>query len=284
MSEMFERNSAGRGRRGCGMNPRLLVAIGLAVVGIISYFSSSQMNPVTGEKQYVKLDMKDEVALGLQSAPEMAKQFGGPSPNTEGRARVERIGQRIVERSDANKGGYPFQFHLLDDDKTVNAFALPGGQIFITDALFNKLTTDGELAGVLAHEITHVVGRHGAEHMAKQGLQQALIGAGVMATSDNASAAQRNAMIAAVVGNFISMRYGREDETESDTRGIEYMVQAGYDPNSMIKVMEVLKEAAGGGARQPEWMSSHPDPGNRIEKIKETIQQYPGGLPPNLEP
>ena len=120
--------------------------------------------------------------------------------------------------------------------------------------------------------------------MAKQGLQQALTGAAVMATSDDASAAQRNAVIAAVVGNFISMKYGREDETESDTRGIHYMVQAGFDPNAMIKVMEILKESAGGG-RQPEWMSSHPDPGNRIEHIRQVIQkEYPDGLPADLEP
>ena len=168
---MFQRKSYGSrqpgGRRGCSLNPRLLVALALAVIGIVSYFSSSQINPVTGEKQHVKLNASDEVALGLQAAPEMARQFGGPSSNAEGRARVERIGNRIVERSDAHKGGYPFQFHLLDDDKTVNAFALPGGQVFITDALYDKLSTDGEIAGVLAHEVTHVVGRHGAEHMAK---------------------------------------------------------------------------------------------------------------------
>lgn len=284
MSEVFEGR---RSRRGCGLNPRILIAIVIALISVIGYFTATQENPVTGEKQHVKLNVKDEIALGMQAAPEMAQQFGGPSANKEGQALVEKVGNAIVEKSDAKKGGYPFEFHLLDDDQTVNAFALPGGQVFITDALFDKLDTEGELAGVLAHEITHVVGRHGAEHMAKQGLQQGLMGAGVIATSDPNSpgSMQRNAAIAAMVGQMISLKYGRADESESDERGVQFMTQAGYDPRSMIKVMEVLKQASGSSPRGPEWMSSHPDPGNRIEDIKRTIQeQYPNGLPPGLKP
>ena len=287
MSEyQFENSSSPRGRRGCGLNPRIMIALVMAAIAVITYFSNTQTNPVTGEKQRVSLDQKQEVALGLQAAPEMAQQFGGPSANAEGRARVEKIGQQIVSTSDAKKGGYPFQFHLLDDDKTVNAFALPGGQIFITDALYDRLETDGELAGVLAHEITHVVGRHGAEHMAQQQLQQGLTGAAIIAATDpnNPNSAQRNAMLAGVVGSMIMMKYGRADETESDIRGIKYMVQAGYNPNSMIKVMEILKQASGGSGK-PQWMSSHPDPGNRIEDIKASIkEQFPGGLPEGLIP
>ncbi len=276
-----------RGRRmGCGSGKtRFIIAAVIAIISIVSYFSTSQMNPVTGEKQYVKLNVDDEIALGLQAAPEMASQFGGPSDNAEGRATLERLGAAIVSSSDASKGEYPFEFHLLDDEKTVNAFALPGGQIFITDALFNRLTTEGQLAGVLAHEIGHVVGRHGAEHMAKQQLQQGLTGAAVIAATDpeNPQAGYRNAAMAAFVGSMISMKYGRSDELESDRLGVKFMVDAGYDPNSMIQVMEILKEASGGSGR-PEFMSTHPDPGNRVEAIKQAIkEEFPQGLPEGLK-
>lgn len=97
---------------------------------------------------------------------------------------VDTIGNRIVQASELQKTGYQFDFHLLADDKTVNAFALPGGQIFVTMGLLKLLQTEGELAGVLGHEIGHVVARHSAEHMAKAKLTEGLSGAAVMAAYD----------------------------------------------------------------------------------------------------
>src|SRR5205823_4237900 len=94
---------------------------------------------------------------------------------------VEQVGAEVVANSDASKTDYKYQFHLLNDDQTVNAFALPGGQVFITDALLTRLKTKGELAGVLGHEVGHVVARHSAAHMAKAQLTQGLTGAAVIA-------------------------------------------------------------------------------------------------------
>lgn len=284
MSDFFEQPR----RRGIGCGGRsikIVIALVIAAVSIISYFSSSQMNEVTGEKQYVKLDKQQEVALGLQAVPQMTGQFGGESADAQGQALVDRVGNAIVQNSDAGKGDYPFEFHLLADQDVINAFALPGGQVFITEALFSKLTTEGELAGVLAHEIGHVVGRHGAEHLAKQNLTQGLTGAAVIASADpdDPSASRRNAMIAMAVGSLVNLKYGRGDELESDKLGVRFMAQAGYDPRSMVKVMEVLKEAAK-GPRQPEFFSTHPNPENRIEKIHEAIKaEFPGGVPEGLK-
>ncbi|MGB5462957.1 MAG: M48 family metallopeptidase, partial [Aureibaculum sp.] len=151
--------------------------------------------------------------------------------------------------------------------EAINAFALPGGQIFITYALFSKLENEDQLAGVLGHEIGHVVGRHSAERIAKQGLTQGII-SGVMVGSDG-NAGQMAAMIA----NVVNMKYGRGDELESDDLGVRFMLKAGYRPEEMIGVMEILKTAAGPN-RTPEFQSTHPDPENRIEKIKEAIQKY----------
>ncbi len=272
---------------GCGGGGiKIIIAIVIALVSVVSYFSSSQMNPVTGEKQYVKMDKNEEIALGLQAAPEMAKNFGGQSANAEGQATVDRIGKAIVAGSDAKKSEYVYEFHLLGDSEVINAFALPGGQIFMTDALFNKLQTEGEIAGVLAHEIGHVVGRHGAEHLAKQKLTAGLTGAAVIASSDPDSpgGGRTGAMVAMAVGSLMTMKYGRSDELESDRLGVRYMAQGGYDPNAMIKVMNVLAESAKGG-RQPEFFSTHPNPENRVSEIQKAIKtEFPQGLPAGLKP
>ena len=162
---------------------RLWVALIIAAISLLGYFGSSVFNPVTQEKQHVgSITPEQEVALGLQAAPEMAQQYGGLDPDREAQARVSRVGQRVVARSAAGKTPYRYEFHLLDDPETINAFALPGGQVFITEGLLKRLNSDGELAGVLGHETGHVVGRHGAEHIAKEPLTQGLTGAAVHAT------------------------------------------------------------------------------------------------------
>lgn len=266
------------------MNGRLILAAIVALFSIVSYFSKSQVNPVTGEKQRVSLSPQQEIALGLQAAPSMARQHGGESSDAEARARFSRMGREIVQNSDARKSPYQFEFHLLADPETINAFALPGGQIFMTEGLYRKLTTPGQVAGVLAHEIAHVVGRHSAEHLAKQQLTQGLTGAAVLASYDpRRPGSANNAMVAAAIGQMINMKYGREDEIESDTLGVRYMAQAGYDPRSMVQVMKVLASAAK-GKRQPEFFSTHPNPENRVQRIQEKIQElFPQGVPEGLQ-
>src|SRR5262249_13015580 len=153
---------------------------------------------------------------------------------------------------------------------------LPGGQVFITAALFDRLQTEGQLAGVLGHEIGHVIERHSAEQMAQTQLTQGLSGAVVVGTYDpSRPGTMATAAAAAMAAQMINLRYGRGDETEADSDGVRFMAKAGYDPRSMIKVMEILKQTSGGRST-PEWMSSHPDPGNRIEHIQAVIaQEFP---------
>ena len=116
---------------------------------------------------------------------------------------------------------------MLADPKTVNAFALPGGPIFITEGLLRQLKTEAELAGVLGHEIGHVIARHSSERLAKQQLTQGLLGALVVGSGDYTTA-----QIGQMVGSMINMKYGREDELESDALGIRIMAEAGYDPRA----------------------------------------------------
>ena len=123
------------------------------------------------------------------------------------------------------------------------------------------------MAGILGHEIGHVLGRHSAERIAKDGLTQGIL-TGV-AVGVDPTAAQS----AAAVAQLINMKYGRDDELQSDNLGVQFMIQAGYDPEALIGVMNILKAAAGPN-RTPEFQSTHPDPENRIEKIKQAIKKY----------
>jgi predicted Zn-dependent protease len=257
---------------------RLVIAGIIALFAIISYFGSSSENPLTGEKQRVAMTPEQEIALGYQSAPQMAAQMGGVSRNAQAVALVQRLGEELVRGSFAAKSPYKFSFHVLADPKTVNAFALPGGPVFITEGLLRQLKTEAELAGVLGHEIGHVIARHSSERLAKQQLTQGLLGALVVGSGDYSTA-----QIGQVVGNMINMSYGRDDELESDALGIRIMAEAGYDPRAMVRVMEVLAKASG-GSRQPEFVSTHPAPENRSERIKaEIAKRFPNGVPGNLK-
>ncbi|HZI76010.1 MAG TPA: M48 family metallopeptidase [Gemmatimonadales bacterium] len=264
---------------------RLLVALVVAVISILGYYGSSVINPVTNEKQHVgNITPEQEIALGLQAAPEMEQQFGGEDPDANAQAKVDEVGQRLVSRSAAGKTPYRFDFHLLNDPETINAFALPGGQVFITDGLLRRLKTEGQLAGVLGHEIGHVVARHGAEQIAKQQLTQGLTGAAVLATYDPNNPSSRNsAAVAAMIGQLVTMRFGRQDELEADHLGVRLASESGYDPRSMIDLMKILEESSQGN-QPPEFFSTHPNPQNRIQRIQEAIkEQYPNGVPAGLE-
>jgi len=264
---------------------RLLMALVVAVIAVLGYFGKSAFNPITQEKQHVAgITPEQEVALGLQAAPEMVQQFGGLDPDSKAQARVRRIGERLVSRTAAGQSPYTFEFHLLDDPKTINAFALPGGQVFLTEGLLRRLETDGQLAGVLGHEIGHVVGRHGAEHIAKQQLTEGLTGAAVLATYDPNNPSSRNsAAVAAMIGQLVGMRFGRQDELEADELGVRFASETGYDPRSMIGLMKILDQSSEGG-RPPEFFSTHPNPENRIQRIQAAIQsRYPDGVPSGLE-
>lgn len=256
-----------------GGGVRLLLGLVIVVISLISYFASQVYNPVTGENQYLSLTPEQEIALGLQSAPELIQEFGGLYPDDAAQDSIDEIGNRLVNDSIARDTPWQFDFHILDNAETVNAFALPGGQIFITTALLSALDTEDEVAGVLSHEIVHVLARHSAQQIAKNDLTNGLVGAVGVASGD-ASAAQT----AAIIGQLVNMRYGREDEIQSDTLGVCVMIDAGYDPNAMIEVMQVL-EAASGGSSQPEFFSTHPSTENRISQIEQAIQNASSDCP-----
>ena len=229
--------------------------------------------------------------MGLTSMPSLVQEFDGQSPNQDWQQIVDYVGarllnalqQRLAARGISNP--YPFDFHLLADRDTINAFALPGGQVFITEALFLQLAKsvtrdrfESRLAGVLGHEIGHVIERHSAQRMAKARLMQGFANSAGVAGGD-----VNSAQVAAAVGSMVLKGNSRAHELESDRWGVELMVFAGYDPRALNDVMDVLEQAsAGNGA--PELLSTHPKPANRREYINRIIdEKFPDGVPGNLK-
>lgn len=251
-------------RRG-NLKVRLLIGVAIAAFFLIKRCNQQEVNPYTGRTQTISMNAEVEIKIGLASKPQMTQQYGGLYPNESFQALVDNVGNKLVNNSIANETPYQYEFHLLADPNTINAFALPGGQIFITYALFSQLKNEDQLAGVLGHEIGHVLGRHSAERIAESDFWKGMSTAGSV-----------GADIGGIVGQYgqgTLLKNGRGDELESDDLGVKFMILAGYDPEEMIGVMEILKAAAGPN-RIPEFQSSHPDPENRIEKIRESIKKY----------
>jgi predicted Zn-dependent protease len=251
---------------------------------MFNYFTNVSENPITGEQQRVQLSPEQEIVIGRQSAPQMAAQHGNLYPDQTLQNYIDEVGNRVVQNSVAKDSPYPFNFHLLRDPQTINAFALPGGQVFLTVALLSRLNSEAQLAGVLGHEVGHVIGRHGAEHLAKQQLGSALVNAVGVAASDRPESGRQAAILAQAVNQMVNLKYGREDELESDRLGFQFMTEAGYNPVGIVELMKILNSARGDAGGQPEFMSTHPNPGNRIEQLISIINQtYPNGVPAQLQ-
>ena len=205
----------------------------------------------------------EDIALGVEA--------GGPITASLGlyeseafQAMVRNLVHEMASRSE--RPALPWSFKLVDDPM-VNAFALPGGFIFITRGIMAALNSEAELAGVIGHEIGHVTARHSASRMSSQQLQQIGLGVGSILSSDVASVAG----VLQVGLGLLNMRYSRGDESQSDELGVRYMTRAGYDPNALVGVFQTLALAGGGGGSTAGWASTHPDPVNREEDSRENI-------------
>ncbi len=248
---------------------RLIMGVLIAIFAIISFLGSREYNPVVGEEQYVGLTRQQEIALGVNSVPQMLDQMGQPANDPGLQDAIDALGFELVENSLASQTDWQWDFTVIDNDELVNAFALPGGQVFITTAMLRELQEEDQLAAVMAHEIVHVLARHGAQRVAQQELTQGLLEGVAVATNPE------TAQGAAVIAQLVNIRYSREDELQSDEIGVDILVDAGYDPCGMAELMQIL-ERASGGQSPPEFFSTHPSPDNRIDQILGIIQRkYP---------
>jgi len=218
-------------------------------------------NPATGQTQLNMLSESEEIQIGQEAAPQFLKQGGGKIPDQAVQAYVAGIGQRLASVSE--RPDLPWEFHVLNSP-VINAFALPGGKVFITRGLMEKLENEAELAGVLGHEVGHVTAQHIGQQMSRQMLLQ--IGLQV------AGAATEQAWINTALGaggNLYLLKFGRDQESQSDALGLRYMTEIGYDPRGLLGVLEVLAaQSSGGGV---EMLQTHPLPSTRIDRVRELI-------------
>jgi predicted Zn-dependent protease len=234
-----------------------------ALAAAVAVAAGCARNPVTGKRQLSLVSTKQEIEMGKQAAEEVAQQMPRyADPKVQ--AYVDAIGKRMATKSE--RPDLPWSFTVLDDP-TVNAFALPGGPVFVTRGILTYLNSEAELASVVGHEIGHITARHSVQDISKAQLAQLGLGVGSIVSPELAQAAQ-----AAGAGlQLLFLRFSRDHERQSDELGFKYMTAQGYDPNEMAKVFTTLERSskAQGDGRVPGWLSTHPDPGDRAKKAAE---------------
>jgi predicted Zn-dependent protease len=225
-------------------------------------------NPATGERQLSLIGEGQEIQIGKESDPQIVASMGLYSDEAV-QQYVNQIGQRLAAASE--RPDLPWTFRVIDDP-TVNAFAVPGGFIYITRGLMSNLTSEAQLAGVLGHEIGHVTARHSVSQMSQQQLAQIGLGIGSILSPTIASLGN----IASAGLQVLFLKYGRDHENQADELGVRYLRRNNYEPTELAEVMEMLarsSELSAESGRVPEWLSTHPNPPNRVANILDEVQK-----------
>lgn len=234
---------------------------------LVSVLVGCTTNPTTGRTSYYALSRDEEIAIGEQSKDGMIQEFGGEVQRAELRQYVRDVGMRLVAtvgQDDPAMSSLPWEFVLLDSD-VVNAFALPGGKVFMSRGLAQRMTNEAQLAGVLGHEIGHVTAQHTSERFG-DAKRTGLI-AGISSVLLGATLGIDVSALAEQAAGITLASYGRDQENEADALGMRYMMRAGYDPIGQLQVMQILASLDKTG-RPPEFLSTHPYPEKRIENIE----------------
>jgi predicted Zn-dependent protease len=227
------------------------------------------VNPVTGARQLMLVSESQEIAMGRDYDKEVVASIG-LYPDTALQRWIQQFGARLAASSE--RPNLPWTFHVVDDP-VVNAFALPGGFIFVTRGILAHLNSEAELAGVVGHEIGHVTARHSASQITKQQLAQVGLAVGALASPEFG----RYTGLAGQAVGVLFLKYSRDNERQADDLGLRYMRRVNYDPREMPHVFEMLTHVsqAQGGGRVPEWLATHPDPENRRGRIEQEIAALP---------
>lgn len=278
-ADPFGNAQQGGRRRGFGFSPRLLILVAFIGYGIYYYFSNQTLDPVTGETVLIdkSLSIEDEKALGLQAYEEILSQERAVDANSEIARQIRDIAQKLiakvpeVEAALAAENGQPAPTFSRDfdwdvnviDSEQANAFCLPGGKMAVYTGLVPVAENADAMAVVMGHEIAHALLRHGAQRMAQQKLTQVGQMAGAMSGMDP----QQQQMVMAAMGYGYLLPYARKHETEADYVGLMLAAAACFDPEESVPLWERMSAASGGQA-PPEFSSTHPNPGTRIQNLK----------------
>jgi len=258
-----------RSRYAC-VNNLLLAAGILAVLTFSGCASLGTYNPATGRNEFIFISTPEEVRLGDDVHAKLGEKHTF-STDTDKTARLKRIGRRVAEVSD--RKDYQYRFFLIEKDE-MNAFTTPGGNIYMFSGLMDKLSTDDEVASVLAHEVGHCAARHTVKKF-QAALGYNLIGNIVLGQIGSEGAQQVASMSSNMVMNLAFSAYSRKDEYEADRLGVKYMGLAGYDQQAIITTLEVLERESKGSAG-PVILRSHPHLPDRIKAVREELETTGG--------
>jgi len=264
--------------KGTNLNPRVFHRIAVTVLGALALTHCAQ-NPVTGDKDFVLMSEQQEIQMGAQSHQEVLKEYAALD-NPDLQAYVNDVGQRLAKQS--HRPDLQWHFTVVDSPD-VNAFALPGGYVYITRGIMAYLNSEAELAGVIGHEIGHVTARHGVRQQsaATEAGLGAMLGSALVPGMNN----QAGATMMQSLAQAWTAGYGRDHELESDRLGAEYLARTGYDPKAMIEVIGVLKyqelfaaEQAKRDGRQPRTyhgtFDTHPGNDARLQQVVGEASKY----------
>lgn len=231
--------------------------------------SGCAVNPATGRSQLMLVSEDQEIAMGRQADSAVVATIG-LYPDPAWQRYIQQFGARLAAGSE--RPNLPWTFRVVNDP-AVNAFALPGGFLYVTRGLLAHLTSEAELASVVGHEIGHVTARHTAAEMSKQ----QLIGLGLALGSMASSQVAKYAGTANQALGILYLKFSRDDESQADLLGLRYMRRANYDPRQMPEVFRLLDNvsASEGGDRLPTWLATHPSPANRFSAINAQIAALP---------
>jgi len=243
----------------------------VTVVLIAALILACATNPVTGKKELMLLSESDEIDLGQQSDKEIVAQYGlYDDPQLQGY--ISQLGQKMVKVS--HRPDLNFTFRLLDSP-VINAFAVPGGYVYITRGILAYLNNEAELAGVMGHEIGHVAARHSAKQYSKAQLAQLGVGVGSIISEDF----RKFAGLAQVGVGLLFLKFSRDAERQADDLGVEYSTKVGYDAREManfFRTLDQMSPSEGGGL--PGWFSTHPNPADRVVAVREEAQDWQNKL------
>ncbi len=241
---------------------RLAILTGTLVLGLVA---GCAVNPVTGEEELMFFSAQKDIELGEKYAPQIERALGGRLADENLQSYVNRVGQRIARV--CHRPDIAYYFTVVDQE-AINAFAVPGGYVFITRGLLGKLESEGQLAAILGHEVGHIVARDTMVALSQKLGMTALLGAAMGAGGSGSGDLVAGT---AFISGVLSLQYSRDDEKAADLAGMAYMIQAGYDPNGAVETMRVLDELQ--TIRPIEFFSTHPNPENRIAYLEERIER-----------
>lgn len=248
---------------------RTILLPAILVLSTILPLAGCKTNPATGRSQFQAMSRDQEIEIGESVKDELTDEYGGAFPDQSVQNYVREVGLRLVEHVEPQYKDLPWEFTLLDSE-VINAFALPGGKVFLSRGLVVMMRDEAQMAGVIGHEIGHVTARHINDRIARQ--TGFAVGATVLGAVSRSDAARIGASVIVGAGGVYMLSYGRDEEIEADTLGMRYMARAGYDPRAQLEVMEILRDASG-GSHPPEFLSTHPLPQTRIQRIERELRR-----------